>query len=282
MNYTTIAPLGLRTGHGTFETFYDNNIYSSLKDAENDNNMVIVDFVKDEDNVIHFQFYNVRKPKDKKYYRLNQQHFPAGVDVGDDQAACRIAPSLFDNPNPKRSESKLSPWDQQVEDKLKEQYADQILRVALPFFKRYTLRWLFYRRLPNMTFSKYRQTRCKHCKNGSGTRMMIFSFTDEKNKRSIFCVCGKPQEEEPNTNLNYLLYNIKMKFHKHTIGNMWKALSWVRIVRSSHHGRYDVFGDECNYIHSFILNMESGKTTFKHKKRVWWQYIFIEKPNLTL
>lgn len=87
--YTVISPLGKRAGLGTFETFWDSEKYPDVETAIKANNCCIVDFVEKE-GTVYFQFHNIAHPDHKEYYRLNQQHFPFGIDVLDDNMACGI------------------------------------------------------------------------------------------------------------------------------------------------------------------------------------------------
>jgi len=86
-------PLGHRNGIGTYETFFDTDQYDTWKDAVDDGEAVVVDFMNDE-GVIKFVAYHVARPGTKLYHTLNYQHFPAGVDVLDDQAAVEMAEKL--------------------------------------------------------------------------------------------------------------------------------------------------------------------------------------------
>lgn len=96
MKYTKISPLGPREGKGTFDTFYDTKKYpKGQSQAEEANDAVIVDFVKDDDGIVYFEFYNTKAPEIKKYHQLEIQHFPFGVDVFDDTSAINIATSMF-------------------------------------------------------------------------------------------------------------------------------------------------------------------------------------------
>jgi len=95
MTYTKISPLGKRECIGTFDCFFDTKKFTSMQETIDAHDFVVVDFVKDEDEIIHFEFYNTKTPDVKKYYRLQIQHFPFGIDMFDDQAACEISSTLF-------------------------------------------------------------------------------------------------------------------------------------------------------------------------------------------
>lgn len=95
MSYKKISPLGKREGVGTWDTFFDTEKYSSPDDAAKHNDYVAADFVKDEKGTILFEIYHSKKPEDKKYHRLNFQHFPFGVDILDDSLGAEIAVNLL-------------------------------------------------------------------------------------------------------------------------------------------------------------------------------------------
>lgn len=95
MTYKKIFPLGKRPSKGGFDDFYSTEKYKSLEDAYHADDFVKVDFVTDENDIVYFEFYNVKNPDEKKHHRLEIQRFPFGIDVFDDQAACTIAPTLF-------------------------------------------------------------------------------------------------------------------------------------------------------------------------------------------
>lgn len=160
-------------------------------------------------------------------------------------------------------------WNAMEDYMIRQQAGQEVMKTAVPFFKRYQLRWLFYRRLPNMVFSKgdyTSNTRCKICKRGSG---MMWFFQGK-----LLCGSGDHEYiEEPNTSLKHKVY----KAWKYISGLFWLMLDKIHLVRSSHHGRYEMFGDESPYISSFTINLDTGKVTYHLKKRKWWEYIFIER-----
>lgn len=83
-----IYPLGKRSGIGSFDTFWDIEKYKTLQEAISKNDVIIVDFVKDDDDIIYFEFYWSYNPEEKIYQILTIQHFPLGVDIRDDRLAC--------------------------------------------------------------------------------------------------------------------------------------------------------------------------------------------------
>lgn len=135
----------------------------------------------------------------------------------------------------------------------------------------YQLRWLFYRRIPNLKFgsNSYKSDkRCSKCKGGSdGLKWMFPQY-------GIVCPhCHKKLVEEPNASVKHRAWKLWTKSCK----LFWNVLDWLHIVRSSIEGRYDIFGDEMHYVEGYTIDMESGKVTTKMKKRKWWEYIVIKK-----
>lgn len=95
MIYNIVSPLGVRKGFGTFETFFDKQVYSTKEEAEAKNDLVVVDFAADENNIVYFQAYHRTNPDVKKYQELSRQHFPYGLDVWDDYLGEELAKSMF-------------------------------------------------------------------------------------------------------------------------------------------------------------------------------------------
>lgn len=172
-------------------------------------------------------------------------------------------------------------WNAMTDFMTKQEQGAEILKAILPFWKRYTLRWLFYRRVPNMKFShpsrdKYSSDkRCASCKWGVNARMaFIMMRKDGTSKSYSLCPhCAEEYKEEPNTNLSHRAY----KVWSWLTGIFWTILDRLHLVRSSCNGRFSMFGDEARYIKGWYLDMGTGKTTPIHRKRKWWQYIVIEK-----
>ena len=97
MSFTKISPLGPRVEEGTFETFFDGKKYHNMALARAANDMYIVDFVQDQNGIIYFEGYSLKQPELKTYHKLNYQHFPAGIDVSDDAAACAMADKYLES-----------------------------------------------------------------------------------------------------------------------------------------------------------------------------------------
>lgn len=95
MNYTKISPFGKQESRGTFDDFYNTEKYKSLADAYKKNDYVEIDFVSDKENIIYLEAKNVSNPESKLYHKLNYQHFPAGLDISDDNAGCELADKLL-------------------------------------------------------------------------------------------------------------------------------------------------------------------------------------------
>ena len=94
MEYKKISPLGPRVGPGTFDAIW-NQKYKNLEEAKKENDVVVLNFVLDEDDIVHIQIFNTKDPENKKYHRLIIQRFPAGVDGQDDHLAMEIAQTLI-------------------------------------------------------------------------------------------------------------------------------------------------------------------------------------------
>lgn len=165
-------------------------------------------------------------------------------------------------------------WDKMTDYGLTIQEGEQVLKSILPFWKRYQLRWLFYRVKSNTFILNYREAskdRCSKCKRGSSS-WMAFAKPDEPMK--MYCIyCGSEWVPEPNTNFKH--YAIKIC--RATSKTFWAVLDWLHLVRSSFDPRYSMFGDEGHYVKSFTVNTDTWTTTYKLKKRRWWEYILIEK-----
>jgi hypothetical protein len=95
VTFTKISPLGKRKGFGTFDCFFDTTKYKSLEAATAMNDYVVVDFVEDERGLKYFCLFHSKKPEECIYQTLQIQHFPFGIDIMDDQTACRLADELL-------------------------------------------------------------------------------------------------------------------------------------------------------------------------------------------
>ncbi len=96
MTFQKIAPLGARNGPGTFDCIYKKDRYSTMDEAESNNDFVKIDFVKGEDNIIYFEFSYSKSLDIKVHEPLMIQHFPFGIDVFDDQNAMNIASKMLE------------------------------------------------------------------------------------------------------------------------------------------------------------------------------------------
>lgn len=97
MSYTKISPLGPRLGPGTFDCVFDTDKYVSVDSAVDANDFVKIDFVKNEEDIIFFEFSHSKLPNEKTYKRLQIQHFPFGIDVFDDNAAMISAGEILEH-----------------------------------------------------------------------------------------------------------------------------------------------------------------------------------------
>lgn len=149
----------------------------------------------------------------------------------------------------------------------------EVTKIVLPFWKRYTFRWFFYRRLTNSFFRKADYTckeRCAFCKKPVGTKM---GFMLEGRLYFNCEFCWKALVLESNVNIDHRLYKIGSAFAK----GFWWALDKIHLVRSSYYGRYDIFGDEDRYIEYYGCDSETGKVRIVLRGRKWWEHIFIER-----
>jgi hypothetical protein len=159
-------------------------------------------------------------------------------------------------------------WNAMEHYMLRLQTGEKVIRSTAPFYKRYRLRWLFYRRIPNMVFSKGDHTsdkRCKTCKKGKGMLWFMGGKT--------LCPSGHEYIEEPNTSFRHRVYVIT----KAATNLFWTILDKIHLVRSAHESRYDMFGDEGNYVSHYTLNTETYETTYHLKPRKWWEHIFVKR-----
>lgn len=99
-----IAPLGPRTGLGTFDTFWDPDKYKTVEDAITAQECVVVNFVEGEGQVIYFELYHIKYPNERRHHKLIIQWFrpELGVDQRDDWAAEEIANGILGIPFIKR------------------------------------------------------------------------------------------------------------------------------------------------------------------------------------
>jgi hypothetical protein len=145
----------------------------------------------------------------------------------------------------------------------------------------YTLRWLFYRKIPNFTFGSTRtdkwkaSERCSKCKWGVNNRMS-YSYVKEDGTLAIktYCPhCGAKYVSEPNTNISHKLYRLG----KNISNLFWNTLDALHLIRSAVEGRYGMFGDEAMYVNKWTINLEKSTTLYTLLKRKWWQHILIIK-----
>lgn len=171
-------------------------------------------------------------------------------------------------------------WDAMTEYMLRQQNASETIKVIMPLWKTHTLRWLYYRRVPNFVLHSNNDRwspdkRCGACKKGVNSRMVLsLTQKDGTYKTVSYCPhCNENYISEPNTNFSHKLW----KTYKWIASIFWLILDSLHLVRSSIHGRYDLFGDEARYVSAFTIT-KNGEYTNVRKKRRWWERIFIERP----
>lgn len=184
----------------------------------------------------------------------------------------------FKNANPKLSHLEGDElYDAMTNYILRQQSGEKIIKQIKPFWKKYQLRWLFYKAPKNWSMAKNNYSSnniCKECKKGVSTHMM-FIFTDKNgdtHHHSNCPHCNKSLIKIPNNNLNHKLWLFKEK----TIKIFWLSLDKIHLVRTKEQ-RYGMFGDEFMYVNSWTFDDISSKMTCNMKTRKWWEYIFIEK-----
>lgn len=166
-------------------------------------------------------------------------------------------------------------WDAMTNHVLRQQDGEEIIKTTLPFWRKYILRWLFYRKTLSMTlpivslYNWIADKRCNKCKRGMS---MTMGFIVDK-KIKTFCMhCSQECHPEPNTNLSHRVYKMAKWISK----LFWTILDKIHLVRSSTSGRYELFGDEAHYV-AFWKTDKDWKMTPVFKSRKWWEYIFITK-----
>ncbi len=162
---------------------------------------------------------------------------------------------------------------------LRQQQGSEVLKVIMPIWKTHTLRWLFYRKVPNIIMSTDKwghADRCKLCKKGVNARIVFSMRRDDGTWKTVSqCPrCGKDYEAEPNTNLSHKLW----KSYKEITNPFWLILDKIHLVRSTTDGRYGMMGDESRYIKSTEFDKDWNFVKTHLKRRKWWEYILIEKP----
>lgn len=139
----------------------------------------------------------------------------------------------------------------------------------LPFFKKYQLRYLFYRvkgvGLFSLTPKNLCDTSCKKCKHPVQIKSGIFL---PGIGTKYYCRnCGSELIEIKNTSFLRKINPIMQLF--------WIIMQVMHIVKTSDFGRYDLFGDEARYAY-LMVDFENNKTIIIQKRK-WWEYIFIKR-----
>ena len=174
-------------------------------------------------------------------------------------------------------------WDAMENYGLQLQQGNKMLKTIMPIWKTHTLRWLFYRKVPNLIIGNFKtdkwvsDDRCKSCKKGVNNRI-IFSIRREDGvweSNSLCPHCNEKYIAEPNINFSHKLW----KLYNIIINIFWIILDKIHLVRSSIGGRYEMMGDEEKYVENWVLNEKSKSMDINLKKRKWWEYILIEKPS---
>ena len=98
MAYIKTYLFGKKVSKGTFDDFYDNKKYATMKEAYEAKDYVVGNYVRDHVGVLYIEAYHVSRPSERKYHKLIYQRPFAGVDVLDDMEGTKLAISLFLEP----------------------------------------------------------------------------------------------------------------------------------------------------------------------------------------
>lgn len=135
------------------------------------------------------------------------------------------------------------------------------------FFKKYKLRYLFYRRTPAFWIAPDWQNKyvCLYCRKGSDNKMLFGG--------KVLCGgCMEALTEVKNRSVKYILWKLWSPISK----AFFSVLQFLHIVKSSPTGRYEIFGDESRYV-AYKINVNTGHQQLIKKKRKWFEYIFIRR-----
>jgi len=169
-------------------------------------------------------------------------------------------------------------WGAMEDYMISQKRADEILKQIQPIWKTHTVRWLFYRRLEHVFITpntKYHSPEvCKNCKNGCTTYAVFMDFQNKTH--ACYCLsCSKELVKVKNTTWQrkiYLAYSFISSY-------FWLFLDKIKLVRSSIHGRYEMFGDEYRYVRRLVFDKDFNVKKTELRPRKWWEYIIIEKPH---
>jgi hypothetical protein len=158
-------------------------------------------------------------------------------------------------------------WDAMTDYMLRQQKESEIMKTIMPIWKTHTLRWLYYRKIPNLVMGKpstdkrVSDKRCSKCKWGINA-ILAWSFRDANDNCRTTCKCPHCNEDyiaEPNTNFTHKLW----KAGKWISGVFWLILDRLHLVRSSISSRYDTFGDETRYVKRWEMNIKTGEISIR-------------------
>lgn len=135
------------------------------------------------------------------------------------------------------------------------------------FFKKYKLRYLFYRRMPASPIAPDWQIKyvCLYCKKGSSLIFLVGG-------KQLCSHCLEPLIEVKNKSAKYILWKLWSPISE----GLFSLLQFLHIVKSSYGGRYSMFGDESRYV-AYKINVNTQNHQLIKKKRKWFEYIFIRR-----
>lgn len=166
-------------------------------------------------------------------------------------------------------------WDAMTATQMRAQKGNAVLQKSKPFWKRYQLRWLFYRKSTRPAFGhsgpRYTiETMCSKCRLGVSSCLALLSPEDLVKHCPR---CGPGLVKVPNTNFGHRLWLV-WRAIKYA---MFWLLDFLHIMRWRG-SRYDMFtGDESMFVHHESYNIETWENKRYFKPRKWWQYIIIPK-----
>jgi hypothetical protein len=96
MGYRKVSLFSEQKSRGTYDDFFNPEKYKTIEEAHLASDYVQGDFVMDENDILFIQLYHMRAPENKIHHRLYIQRPVAGIDVYDDDKACKMALKLLD------------------------------------------------------------------------------------------------------------------------------------------------------------------------------------------
>ena len=86
---------GKKKSVGSFDDFFNTKKYKTYQQAKKNNDYVIVDFMIDKTDTIFVRLCHSQCKLAVKWYRLEYQNCPCGLDVLDDNNICQLAREMY-------------------------------------------------------------------------------------------------------------------------------------------------------------------------------------------